>query len=95
VSSNSFASLVEMAEDSFRRFASRPRFGTRRDGTWSWTSFADLATAVDEVRGGLAALGVHAGDRVAIVSRNSASLFVPTSIVTGRHVSGSIPAHAV
>jgi len=72
VSSNSFASLVEMAEDSFRRFASRPRFGTRRDGTWSWTSFADLATAVDEVRGGLAALGVHAGDRVAIVSRNSA-----------------------
>jgi len=71
MSSRPFASLVEMAEDSFQRFASRPRFGNRRDGVWSWTSFADLATLVDEIRGGLAALGVHAGDRVAIVSRNS------------------------
>jgi long-chain acyl-CoA synthetase len=60
-----------MAEDSFQRFASRPRFGNRRDGVWSWTSFADLATLVDEIRGGLAALGIRAGDRVAIVSRNS------------------------
>ena len=71
MSSHRFTSLVEMSEDSFRRFAARPRFGERRDGVWRWTTFAELGTLVDELRGGLAALGVHAGDRVAIVSRNS------------------------
>ena len=64
-------SLVEMAEAAFRQFPTRPRFGTRRDGVWTWTTFADLAVLVDEVRGGLAALGVMPGDKVAIVSRNS------------------------
>jgi long-chain acyl-CoA synthetase len=66
-----FDSLVEMAEDSMQRFARRPFLGERRSGTWNWTSYAELDKLVAEVRGGLASLGVHAGDRVAIVSRNS------------------------
>lgn len=64
-------SLVEIAEDSLRRFPDRPLLGERRDGTWRWITYAELGVAIDEIRGGLAALGVRAGDRVAIVSRNS------------------------
>ena len=66
------SSLVELEQDSVRRHASRPLFGTRHDGTWSWLSYREIGEIVDEIRGGLAALGVHHGDRVAIVSRNSA-----------------------
>jgi long-chain acyl-CoA synthetase len=64
-------SLVELAEQSVQRFASNPLFGTRRDGAWSWLSFREFLVIVDELRAGLAVLGVAAGDRVAIVSRNS------------------------
>jgi long-chain acyl-CoA synthetase len=65
------ASLVELAEQSLRRFASNPLFGTRRDGAWSWLSYREFSVIVEELRAGLAVLGVNAGDRVAIVSRNS------------------------
>ena len=64
-------SLVQLAETSFRKYATRPLYGERRDGAWSWLTYAEVGILVDEVRAGLAALGVHAGDRVAIVSRNS------------------------
>ena len=64
-------SLVEMFEDRVQRFAERPFLGERHAGEWVWTSYAELAQLVTELRGGLAALGVHAGDRVAIVSRNN------------------------
>ena len=64
-------SLVQLAETSFRKYATRPLYGERRDGAWSWSTYAEVGTLVDEVRAGLVALGVHAGDRVAIVSRNS------------------------
>ncbi|HEY6032746.1 MAG TPA: AMP-binding protein, partial [Kofleriaceae bacterium] len=66
------SSLVELEQNSVRRYASRPLFGTRHDGTWSWLSYREVGELVDEIRGGLAALGVRHGDRVAIVSRNSA-----------------------
>jgi len=64
-------SLVEIAEDRFHTYAARPLFGERSGGTWAWTSYAEVGAMVDELRGGLASLGVRAGDRVAIVSRNS------------------------
>lgn len=70
-SSSRAESLVQIAETSFRKYATRPLYGERRDGTWSWLTYAEVAKLVEEVRGGLAAIGVHAGDRVAIVSRNS------------------------
>ena len=64
-------SLVELADDSVRRFASNPLFGTRHDGAWSWLSYGEFGRLDDELRAGRAVLGVNAGDRVAIVSRNS------------------------
>jgi long-chain acyl-CoA synthetase len=62
--------LVTLAEESCRRFADRPLCGEKRDGAWTWATYADFGRAVDELRGGLAGLGVGPGDRVGIVSRN-------------------------
>ncbi len=64
--------LVEMAQYSIRQFASRPLFGTRHDGSWSWLTYRELGESVEELRGGLAGRGVERGGCVAIVSRNSA-----------------------
>ena len=65
-------SLVRMAEHSVRTFADRPVFGERVDGTWSWMTYREVGTQIDELRSGLATIGVTSGDRVAIISRNSA-----------------------
>lgn len=70
--STRFGSLVDMAEESFCRFRSRALFGQRLDGEWAWLTYGELDVIVAELRAGLAALGVCAGERVAIVSRNSA-----------------------
>ena len=66
----SFTSLVDVYEDACTRFAHRDALGTKRDGEWTWASYAHLRALVDECRGGLAQLGVAPGDRVAIVAAN-------------------------
>lgn len=66
-------SLVRMAEHSVKTYASRPVFGERVDGAWRWMTYADVGRHVEELRGGLAALGIGSGDRVAIISRNSSA----------------------
>jgi len=68
-----FQNLSELAVASAAEFAERPLFGERTDGAWTWTTYAAWHKEVDAVRGGLAALGVGPGARVAIVSRNSAA----------------------
>ena len=65
-----FLNLVDLYERSCARHASRPLYGTKKDGVWLWTSYAQLRDLVDRFRAGLAGLGVGRGDRVAIVSDN-------------------------
>lgn len=65
-----FTDLVEMQQVACERFASNPLFGTKRDGKWDWLSYGDFAKMVDDFRGALAARGVTAGDRVAVISNN-------------------------
>lgn len=64
------ANLVELGEASSRAFAERPLFGTKTSDGWKWTSYREFQELVDAFRGGLESLGVGAGDRVAIVSKN-------------------------
>ena len=66
-----FTNLVELAEASVARFADRPLFGEHHNGEWTWQTFRRWQDRVDSVRAVLAQLGVKAGDRVAIISRNS------------------------
>src|SRR5262245_14967288 len=66
-----FATLVELFEHAVARWSQRPAYGTRRGlGQWEWTTYAQLADLVARCRGGLAALGVGRGDRVAIITEN-------------------------
>jgi long-chain acyl-CoA synthetase len=67
-----FGNLVELAEDSVARFAERPLFGEHLSTGWSWQTYRRWQSRVDSIRAVLAGHGIVAGDRVAIVSRNSA-----------------------
>lgn len=67
----SIPSLVEVWEQSSRRFAERNALAERSPGgEWVWSSFTDVAARVDRCRAGLARLGVSPGDRIAILSDN-------------------------
>jgi long-chain acyl-CoA synthetase len=65
-----FENLVELFERSVQAYGPQPLFGVKRDGAWGWTTYEEVGRRVDACRGGLAALGVKRGDRVAIVSNN-------------------------
>jgi long-chain acyl-CoA synthetase len=65
-----FDNLVTMLQTSVARFGQRPVFGVKRGGQWMWISYRELGRMVDELRGGLAQLGVGRGDRVAVISNN-------------------------
>jgi long-chain acyl-CoA synthetase len=45
-------------------------FGARRSGGWEWISSQDALAQVREIAAGLVALGLQAGERVALVSEN-------------------------
>ena len=62
--------LVELAARSCRQFAGHPVFGTKRGGSWVWTSYRELGELIDRCRAGLHGRGVRSGDVVAIVADN-------------------------
>src|SRR5512139_929438 len=68
-----FSNLVDLARASVDEYASRPLFGEKRDGAWHWMTYADWQKRIDALRAGMAELGIEPGDRIAIVSRNSAA----------------------
>ncbi len=63
--------LVELMSRSCERFADRPVFGTKRDGSWEWTSYRRFGELTAQCRAGLHGLGVGRGDVVAVVADNS------------------------
>jgi long-chain acyl-CoA synthetase len=70
MTSPKFENLVEMFERSVKLYGGRELFGTKVDGSWRWSTYAEIGELVDACRGGLAALGIQRGDRVCIVSDN-------------------------
>lgn len=65
-----FQNLVQLFVQSVADFADNQAFATKQEGSWEWVNYRDVGKLVDQARGGLAALGVTRGDRVAIVSNN-------------------------
>src|SRR6185436_18122462 len=59
------SSIARIALESAERFGSRPALTTPGGDS---VSYAELGTAVREIAGGLATLGVEPGDRVAILA---------------------------
>src|SRR5260370_3935573 len=65
-----FQTLVDIFQHATESFGSRPLFGTKKAGGWTWMTYAEFGSMVDCFRGGLASLGIKAGDCVAIVADN-------------------------
>jgi long-chain acyl-CoA synthetase len=65
-----FKTLCDIYERSVREYADRPLFGTKEHGHWTWMTYREFARHTDEVRGGLASLGIGEGDTVAVIANN-------------------------
>jgi len=65
-----FESLVEIYEHATGSFGNQPLFGTKENGAWQWMTYAEFQTHTDELRGGLAQLGVGEDDVVAVIANN-------------------------
>jgi len=64
--------LVEIFEEGVKAFSDHPLFGTKNSaGTdYDWVTFSEIGRRVDDLRGGLASIGVGQGDGVAIIANN-------------------------
>lgn len=63
--------LVEMLESSVGRYAQHPFFGTAdQNGNYTWQTYAEVGKRIDDLRAGLAQLGVKAGDGVGVIANN-------------------------
>jgi long-chain acyl-CoA synthetase len=65
-----YKNLVEMFETAVKKFGPNDLFGTKKNGVWTWSSYSDVGKKVDQLRGGLASLGVKRGDKVVIICDN-------------------------
>jgi long-chain acyl-CoA synthetase len=67
-----YETLVDIYRASVQTYADRPLFGTKGPDGWTWMTYREFGTATDEIRAGLAALGVEEGDRVGVIANNRA-----------------------
>jgi long-chain acyl-CoA synthetase len=67
---SAFETLVDIYNHSIKEFGPRDLFGTKKDGTWVWTTYAQFGEMVESFRGGLASIGVQRGDKVAVIADN-------------------------
>jgi long-chain acyl-CoA synthetase len=64
--------LVELFEKSVKKFPDRPCLGTKnKQGEYEWITYREMGRRIDNLRGGLAGIGVKRGDAVGIISNNS------------------------
>ena len=47
-----FENLVDMFERSVKAYGPRELFGTKKQGRWEWTTYAEVGKLVDHFRGG-------------------------------------------
>jgi long-chain acyl-CoA synthetase len=70
MTSPKFETLVDVFLQSTAHFGPRPLFLEKKNGAWAEMTYIQFAQKVDDLRGGLAKLGIKAGDRVAVISNN-------------------------
>ena len=76
--------LVEMFEESRKKYANNIWMGTKKRGTYRWVTYKEVARRIDNLRGGLSQLGVNKDDTVAIISDNSVEWAVCCYATYGR-----------
>lgn len=63
--------LVDLIETSVSKHGNLPVFGTKNsNGDYEWITYRELGERVDNLRGGLAQVGVNRGDGVGIIANN-------------------------
>ena len=63
--------LVDLVEDSVKAYGERPVFGTKNpQGDYEWVTYRELGDRIDNLRGGLASVGVKKDDAVGIIANN-------------------------
>ena len=71
--SNEPDNLVEFLEGSVAKYPDRSLFGTKNSrDEYEWITYAEVGRRVDNLRAGLAGLGVGKGDTVGIIANNRA-----------------------
>jgi long-chain acyl-CoA synthetase len=70
MASPTIVSLVDLLESSVEKYAARDLFGTKNGDSWVYTTYAQFKKLVDDMRGGLAQIGIGRGDKVGIISNN-------------------------
>ena len=70
MTSPKFETLVDIFLQSIASYGPRPLFGEKKNGQWTWMTYIQFGQMVDDLRGGLAQLGVSHGDRVAVIANN-------------------------
>lgn len=77
--------LVDMFEDSVRKFSDRPLVGMKNSlGEYEFKTYGQVGERVDNLRGGLAQLGVSRGDAVGLIINNSEAFAVIAFAAYGR-----------
>ncbi len=67
---SSFETLVDIYNNSTKEFGPRDLFGTKKNGAWVWTTYAEFGAMVESFRAGLASIGIQRGDKVAVIADN-------------------------
>ena len=63
--------LVEMFEESIKNHAGNRMFGAKdKDGAYQWFTYREIAARVDNLRGGLARLGLKKDEAVGVIANN-------------------------
>ena len=76
--------LVELFENSVKKYGERPYLGTKnKAGEYEWITYREMGERVDNLRGGLASLGIRQGDAVGIIANNSVEWAVGHFAVNG------------
>jgi len=65
-----YATLADLFQTSIDAYGPRELFGTKKNGRWTWTTYAEFGNLVAKLRGGLASLGIGRGDNIACVANN-------------------------
>ncbi len=77
--------LVEMLEKSITVHGTNEWFGVKnKDNTYQWHTYEQVGKRIDNLRGGLASLGIGRGDAVGIISNNRVEWAIACYATYGR-----------
>ncbi len=76
--------LVEMLEESIARFSANEWFGVKSKNMYKWHTYGQIGVRIDNLRAGLAYLGIGKGDTVGIISNNRVEWAVSCYAAYGR-----------